>query len=534
MENIEISSVRLKYPKTFMVCTILPGAISIIVILITLFWYSIFFFNEQSNYQTIIFLIATFILLYYIWWLIRWFEYIVFIFMSTFKISKYNKLNFGKILFENKNLTNEEIFFKNQLKNDIKPAEIIHWFIVPTYKESFEILDETINNLLISHYDCKKYAVTVAWEQADEANFKTIAQKLVDKYQNSFGYFNYTIHPKWLPWELPGKWWNINFNAKNEYNNIINKFNTTANRILVTTLDADTNIDAEYSNVLTHTYLSSNNRKYKSYQPMIFFFNNFRDAPFFSRIVSLGNSFWILFNSLKKFGMRNFSTHAQPLDALIELNFWSCETIVEDWHQYRRSFFGFYGKYECVPIYTKVYQDANMHNNIFLTAKAQYNQIRRWAHGAEDIAYVVCQWLDKRNRISFTRTFYELWRLIEWTILWSTLHIILMVWLTFSFIKDIPLSQYVSLWSTISFLIRISFMMALIMVFLQLHFSPWHKIKSLRQKIWQVLKFLMVYIWLAGPTLVIFSWIPAIHTQIALMIWKPMKKFNITQKTRKN
>ena len=39
---------------------------------------------------------------------------------------------------------------------------------------------------------------------------------------------------------------------------------------------------------------------------------------------------WLFFNAAKKYGTRNFSTHAQPLDALVETEFWSSETIVED------------------------------------------------------------------------------------------------------------------------------------------------------------------------------------------------------------
>jgi len=67
----------------------------------------------------------------------------------------------------------------------------------------------------------------------------------------------------------------------------LDKFNTTADKILVTTLDADTNIDYNYPNVLTYTYITATDKKYKSYQPMILFFNNFWEAPFFSKIVSL-------------------------------------------------------------------------------------------------------------------------------------------------------------------------------------------------------------------------------------------------------
>jgi hypothetical protein len=108
---------------------------------------------------------------------------------------------------------------------------------------------------------------------------------------------------------------------------------------MVTTLDADSNVSPHYFAMMTYSYLTQSDRKYKSYQPMIFFFNNFRDVPFFSKMVSMGNSFWIMFNAVKKYGTRNFSTHMQPLDALIELDFWSVQTIVEDGHQFWRSYF---------------------------------------------------------------------------------------------------------------------------------------------------------------------------------------------------
>ncbi len=71
--------------------------------------------------------------------------------------------------------------------------------------------------------------------------------------------------------------------------------------VLVTTLDADNKVDPAYFATLTYTYISTPDRKYASYQPVIFFFNNFWQAPFFSKIVSLFNTFWILFNFTKKY-----------------------------------------------------------------------------------------------------------------------------------------------------------------------------------------------------------------------------------------
>ncbi len=535
MENkyIEISFIKKKYPLLFKIFSVIPGffAISLIVLIVTSF--CLFFLNRDENLNNIIFFTAIVILWFYLWWLIRWFEFIIFTFMASFKIINYKKLNFDKILKNSWGLKNEEILFRNKLKKDILPEEIIHRFIIPTYKESFEIIKETCENLLNSNYDKRKFAITLAWEERDEQNFLVIAKKIIEKYKDKFFYINYTVHPKWIEWEIPGKWANISFSSKKEYENILNAFGVAPDKVVVTTLDADTNIDSDYPNILTYNYIVADNRKYKSYQPMIFFFNNFWDAPFFSKIISLGNSFWMLFNSLKKFGMRNFSTHAQSLDALIETDFWSKETIVEDGHQYRRSYFVFGSKYECLPIFTKVYQDCNLNTNIFFTAKAQYNQIRRWAHGAEDLAYVLCQWVYNKSKVSFGRTFYEFMRLFEWTILWSTLHIVLMFWFTFTLIKDIPLSSFMGLGGAISFFVKISFLIFIFVIWLQMIFTPWNKLKSTSEKIKRTWIFLWLYLFLIGPTLFIFSWMPALHSQIAIMIWKPMKKFNITKKVRK-
>jgi hypothetical protein len=67
---------------------------------------------------------------------------------------------------------------------------------------------------------------------------------------------------------------------------------------------------------------------------------------------------------------------------------------------------------------------------------------------------------------------------------------------------------------------------------MQLLFCPWHKLTKI-QAIKELLRFMVLYIPLIGFILVIFSGAPAFHTQFNLMINKPMKKFNVTDKVRK-
>lgn len=100
---------------------------------------------------------------------------------------------------------------------------------------------------------------------------------------------------------MPGKGANITYGARQLHKEITNHFNVPASHVVLTTLDADNKVDPQYFSILTYTYLTTPDRKYASYQPVIFFFNNFWQAPFFSKVVSLFNTFWILFNFTKKY-----------------------------------------------------------------------------------------------------------------------------------------------------------------------------------------------------------------------------------------
>src|SRR5690606_23763275 len=106
--------------------------------------------------------------------------------------------------------------------------------------------------------------------------------------------------------------------------------------VIVTTLDADNRPHPQYLASVTYAFVPDEDRKYKSYQPIPMFLNNIWDAPAPMRVIATGNSFWNLIVSARPHLMRNFSSHAQSLAALIDTDFWSVRTIVEDGHQYWR------------------------------------------------------------------------------------------------------------------------------------------------------------------------------------------------------
>jgi hypothetical protein len=95
-----------------------------------------------------------------------------------------------------------------------------------------------------------------------------------------------------------------------------------------------------------------------SYQPLPIYTNNIWDAPAPMRVIATGNSFWNIVLGLRPHMLRNFSSHAQSMAALIDTDFWSVRTIVEDGHQFWRTYFRFDGRHEVYPIFTPIFQDA--------------------------------------------------------------------------------------------------------------------------------------------------------------------------------
>lgn len=530
-QHLEILDLKERHPKRYAFFRMLPGAITLMILAVMLSGYVLFIFDENVRNTSLIFRTLIIAMIYFIRWLIRGFEYTIYTILAMFKLFSYQRIDFTKILSKSGNKGSLQQHLIQKLPADMKPDEVIHWFILPTYNESYDILHETLTTLKNTTYDLKKIAITMAGEQRQEVHFTEIRKHASQDFADVFWYFSYTLHPADLPNELPGKWWNITRAAKQDYKNILDYFKTSPEHVLVTTLDADSNIDSSYLPTLTYTYLITPDRKRKSYQPIIFFYNNFWDAPFFSKVVSLCNTFRIMFNAMKKFWTRNFSTHAQPLDWLLETDFRSVQTIVEDGHQYRRSYFAFNGNYECIPVFTAVYQDANLNETFTKTAIAQYKQMRRRAHGAEDVAYSFCAWIEHRKTLPFWRTGYDVIRLLEWIILRSTLHLVLLGGIWFSLIKDIEINTFISLGSFVGICMKLSYVIMSVAIILQVMFCPRHKL--LRKERWKVPIFLVLYIPLAGFVLVTFSGLPAFHTQLALMFNRPMKKFNVTDKIRK-
>jgi Glycosyl transferase family group 2 len=307
-----------------------------------------------------------------------------------------------------------------------KPSDIFNMVIIATYDESYDVLEPTIRSLIDSTYSNKRIIMVLAYEgRAGKATEKT-AMRLQKKFKNTFFEFIAVEHPAGLPDEVVGKGGNITYAGKHMAQ-WCNDNSIDYKNVLITTLDADNRPHPAYFDYTTYEFIVNEDRKHLSFQPIALFLNNIWDVPAPMRVVATGNTFWSIISATRPHTMRNFAAHSQPMEALVEMGWWSTRTVVEDGHQFWRSYVYFNGKYSVVPMYIPIYQDAVLNDTLPKTLKAQFVQLRRWMYGASDIAYILNQFFTSKRTIPFWPGFVWMLRALDGYVTAASVSIIVAV-----------------------------------------------------------------------------------------------------------
>lgn len=281
-----------------------------------------------------------------------------------------------------------------------KPSELYNLVIVAVYNESYEVVSATFKSLLETTYDKQKLVVVLAYEERGGEEIEKVAERIQKRFSSKFHTLLTVKHPRDLPDEVVGKGGNITFAGK-YMQTWFKQQNIEYKNVIVTTLDSDNRPHRSYFDYLTYEYIVNEDRKHLAYQPIALFLNNIWDVPAAMRVVATGNTFWNIITAMRPHILRNFASHSQPMEALVEMGFWSTRTIVEDGHQFWRSYFHFSGNYRVTPLYIPIYQDAVLDDTYLKTLKAQFIQLRRWMYGASDIAYVGTHLFTSKRTVPF-------------------------------------------------------------------------------------------------------------------------------------
>ena len=409
-----------------------------------------------------------------------------------------------------------------------KPADVSHAVIVATYNEGYEVLQPTIESVVNGTFNPKQIILVVAYEERGGAAIEGTVKQLRDEYAHRFKAFEIVKHPKNLPDEVVGKGANITY-AGEYLEKWLKKQRISTESVIVTTLDSDNRPHPTYFDYVAYEFIVHDDRKHLAFQPVSLFLNNIWDVPAPMRVVATGNSFWNIISSMRPHTLRNFASHSQPMEALVEMDFWSKRTIVEDGHQYWRSWFYFGGKYEVIPIFVPIYQDAVLSDTYVKTLKAQFVQLRRWAYGASDVPYVATRVFTKNRNVPFWAGFTRFMRLLDGHVTLACVSIIVTFggWVPLFINSEASRSVAANqLPEVLSVLQRIAMIGLFITIFLAFKMLPPRPARYKRHR-----TFGMIAQWVLMPVIAIgYNAAAAFYSQTRLLFGRYLDKFDVTEK----
>jgi len=408
------------------------------------------------------------------------------------------------------------------------PSALYNAVIIATYNEPYEVLQGTIASVAATTYNNQQLIVFLAYEERGGPETEEVASRLRKEFGDTFFAFETVKHPKNLPGEVIGKGGNITY-AGRRLETFLQDRRIDPEQVIVTTLDSDNRPHRGYFDYVAYEYILHLDRKYLSYQPISLFLNNIWDVPAPMRVVATGNSFWNIISAVRPHTLRNFASHSQPMDALIEMDFWSTRTIVEDGHQYWRSYFHFNGNYGVVPIFVPIYQDAVMSDTYVKTLKAQFVQLRRWAYGASDVPYVAVRLFTRKRTVPFFGGLARLFRLLDGHITLACMSVLVTFGGWVPLVINAHATQSVAanqLPEVLGLIQRVAMVGLVIMVFLTFKMLPPRPSRYKRRR-----TFAMVIQWVLMPvTALCYSAVSAYYSQTRLLLGKYMTKFDVTEK----
>lgn len=298
--------------------------------------------------------------------------------------------------------------------------KVIHWVVLPQYKESVEIVSQTLESLCRSSLS-QQMGVLLAME-ARESEAAEKASALAEAFSGKFGDLQVCYHPDDLPQDPPGKASNCAFafhwlllyleldlkdgrSAGGDDGTELRRRRAeeqlemlplnaprlgaeAAASVMLTVGDADSVFHHFYFEELTRQFSASPTKQH-IWQSPILHVKNFESSPAPVKVGTLLTSM----NELAVHADPNsvafpYSTYSLPLELARDVGGWDPEWISEDWHMGIKCMLMTFGqctlKKHPLPICNYTPEDVTY----FGTIRARWVQMRRHAMGFGDLSYI--------------------------------------------------------------------------------------------------------------------------------------------------
>ncbi len=341
---------------------ILPGIVSWSLILFP-FWGSFIFPTAVAYY----------VITFTVYWLFRSLNIAFLSVVSQLKIRAASKFDWIADLQKN---------FPQQWN------QIHHILVIPTYKEPLTTLERTLNSLKKQTFPHQNLHIMLSFEEREGQEAKDKAKKLQQQYKGEFGDLWVTFHPD-IAGEIKGKSSNTCWGAIEAKKILVDQRHLPIEEITITSEDADAMFHPKYFANLTYEFLSTNKPFNKIWQGGIVFYNNIWKVPAPIRVMASVSSVNQIYILMRRDRLVNFSTYSTSLKHVDDIGYWDTDVIPEDYRLFFKSYFAKKGDFEVEPIFLPIYADAAEANGFWNTMKNQYEQLKRWAWGVSDDAYII-------------------------------------------------------------------------------------------------------------------------------------------------
>ena len=302
-----------------------------------------------------------------------------------------------------------------------RPEEVIHCALIPTYTEQYEVLRATVAALAAQSLPARQRVCAIITRTTDHGGIENVA-RLREEFGDQFLSFLHVLDPL-KPGIVVGK------SAAMAYAGPVlrahcDELGLDPRRTIVTDLDSDFRLHPEYWAHITHEFVAVQDRLTSIWQPVPVFRNNLWRVPAAVRVMATAATQWQMFLHQNPHRLVMFSSYSMSMELLSGTGYWDDDVIPEDSRFFWKAFFRWGAELNVRPCFLTVNGDAPRSGDYATTHVSQYNQIKRWAWGVTDIAYVTPRLLVHREIPGRLRA-HRYWLLISNHLTWTTLPMLL-------------------------------------------------------------------------------------------------------------
>ena len=283
-----------------------------------------------------------------------------------------------------------------------KWKEINHLIILPTYKEPEAVLERTLTALQTQTIPLNNIHIMLSFEEREGADAIEKSNALKKKFQDTFGNLWTTLHPD-IEGEVKGKSSNTCWGAKEAKRKLVDEQGLAIENITISSEDADAQFHHQYFAALTFSYLETPQPFNAIWQGAVVFYNNIWRVPAPVRVLASMFSIIQMHILMRSDRLINFSTYSTSLKHVHDIGYWDTDVIPEDYRLFFKSYFAKKGQFEVIPIFLPIYADAAEAHGRWNTFKNQYEQLKRWAWGVSDDAYIIRQFITSKDIPFFSK-----------------------------------------------------------------------------------------------------------------------------------